>query len=172
MKKGILPFTLFTFDRLGITPPPADVFEDLIGYSGDLRFVGFCYQGQTLCIEDGQINEIGDWRPWSIWYRTLGVEILKRFCFGYRGRDPEHMLILDRRSRAIYAGPVRAAQDALRQQVPRPAQTASETLSPIDQEKKEEDLTSMLTSTMSAAECETYQAKQKEGMAKLEQWLT
>ena len=121
----VIPFTVFTLDRLHIPAPPADIFENLIGYSGEQRFVGFCYTGHTLSIEDGQLNEIGNRRPWSIWYRSMGVEILKRYCFGYEGRVPEHMLILDRVSRALYAGAVLVAQSALRQQIPRQQQTAT-----------------------------------------------
>lgn len=169
--KDLIPFTLFTFDRLKIIPPPAEAFEDLLGYSGSFRFVGFCYQGQTLCIEDGQTNEIGDRGPWSMWYRSLGLDILKRYCFGYDGRSPEHMLILDRKSRALSAGPVQTALAGLRQQVPRLQETASETLSQANTEEREEDMTGMLVTSMSATDCGIYQARKKEGMEKLEMWL-
>lgn len=168
---NLVPFTLFTFNRMEISPPPPAAFEEIIGYSGDLRFVGFYYQGSSVCIEDGMVKEVGDRSPWSIWYRSLGVEIHKHFCFGYDGRDPEHMLILDRKARTLYAGPVQAARDALRQQVPCLQETQSEAPLQADLDEKEEDLTYLLANTMSTADCERRQAKKKEGMEMLETWL-
>lgn len=136
---NVIPIAVFTLDRLNIPAPPQDIFETLLGYTGKQRFIGFCYSGHTLSIEDGQFNDIGNRRAWSIWYRSMGVQILKRYCFGYEGRAPEHMLILDRVSRAVYAGPVLAAQTALRQQIPR-QQTAEKVLSG----KNREDLAEAL----------------------------
>lgn len=168
--EGVIPIRLFTFNRLDIAPPPADAFEDLMGYSGNLRFVGFSYRGQTLCIEDGQTNEIGDWRPWSIWYRSLGIAVFKHYCFGYRGRDPEHILILDRKSRALYAAPMETALEVLRQQIP-PLPATTLMGAPARGHEAPKDLTDLLTSTMSATDCQIYQAKKRDGLKKLEQWL-
>lgn len=169
--KNVIPITLFTFNRLNMKAPPADIFEELLGYSGEQRFVGFCYTGHALSIEDGQINEVGDRRPWSAWYRSLGAEVLRYYCFGYEGRSPEHLLILDRKSRALFAGPVQATQEALKQQIPRLQVTAAEPTSRASRETKAEDLTGMLANTMSAPDCELHQAKKKEGMDKLTKWL-
>lgn len=169
--KNLIPFTLFTFDRLDIKPPPSEAFETLLGYSGDLRFVGFSYQAKTLCIEDGQMNEVGDRRPWSIWYRSLGISIFKNYCFGYDGRNPDHMLILDRKSRALFAAPVQTAHEALRQRVPRSQETSTKMLSQADVDKRVEDPTDLLVSTMSTADCELHHEKKRAGMEQLENWL-
>lgn len=168
---NLIPFTLFTFNRLEINPPPAAAFEEIIGYSGDLRFIGFYYLGSSVCIEDGLIKETGDRSPWSIWYRSLGVEIHRHFCFSCDGRDPEHMLILDRKARTFYAAPVQTARDALRQQVPCLQETQSEAPVQEDLSGKEEDLANLLASTMSTADSERRQAKKNEGMEMLETWL-
>lgn len=169
-RSNLVPFTLFTFDRLDLKAPPADAFEEILGYSGDQRFVGFSYQSPSLFIEDGRIREVGEKAPWSVWYRSLGVEIHKHYGFGYDGRDPEHMLILDRKSRALYAGPVQAAHDALGRQAPR-LETASGTPSQADLVGGERDLGNLLVDPMLAADCEMYHVKKKEGMERLESWL-
>lgn len=167
----VIPFAVFTLDRLNIPAPPADIFENLIGYSGKQRFVGFCYTGHTLSIEDGQLNEIGSRRAWSIWYRSMGVEILKRYCFGYEERVPEHMLILDRASRALYAGPVLVAQSALRQQIPRLPQTGERSLSKENREVARRDLADEIFdfATEINSDC---QARMTKGIKKLETWVT
>lgn len=165
--RNVIPFALFTFDRLQFKAPPADIFEELLGYSGSMRFVGFCYTGQAVCIEDGQLHEIGHRKPWSIWYHSLGVEVLRYYCFGYEGRAPEHLLILDRISRALYAAPVQAGQDALAQQVPGLRQTAGRSLSPVDGGPESEDLADAIFS----GDPHHGQEELKHKIEQLEKWL-
>lgn len=164
---NVVPFTLFTFDRLQFKAPPADIFEDLFGYTGNQRFVGFCYTGHAMCIEDGQINQVGHSRPWSIWYRSLGVSVLRYYCFGYQGRDPEHLLILDRRSRALYAAPVQAGQDALAQQVPGLWQTAERSPSRADRDLEVDDLADAIFS----GDPQHGHEELKHKIEQLEKWL-
>lgn len=166
----VIPFAVFTLNRLNIKAPPAEIFETLIGYTGEQRFIGFCYTGHTLSIDDGQINEIGHKRPWSIWYRSMGIEILKHYCFGYEGRAPEHMLILDRVSRVLYAGPVLRAQAALRQQIPRLPETAERTLLEENEEVARQDLTDEVFhfGMETNSDC---QARMIKGIKKLEMWV-
>lgn len=167
---NVLPFAVFTLDRLNITAPPRDIFETLLGYTGKQRFIGFCYSGHTLSIEDGQFNEIGNRRAWSIWYRSMGVQILKRYCFGYEGRAPEHMLVLDRVSRALYAGPVLAAQTALRQQIPLLLQTAIKAPSGEDRKMTPQDLGEKLFDVMPQTNSDC-QVEMVRGIKKLEMWV-
>lgn len=166
----LIPFALFTFDRLEFKAPPADIFEDLLGYSGTQRFVGFYYTGHALCIEDGQLHEIGERRPWSIWYRTLGPAVLRYYCFGYEGREPEHMLILDRISRVLYVAPVRAGQDVLKLQIPRLPKTAEEFLSRANWGDKDDEPTEILFSTSSAGDLEA-RIEMKDGIDRLMKWV-
>lgn len=163
---NVVPFTLFTFDRLEFKAPPADIFEDLFGYEGEQRFIGFCYTGQALCIEDGQFDLIGNARPWSVWYRSLGVSVLRYYCFGYQGRAPEHLLILDRKSRALYAAPVQAGQNALAQQVRLQIQKTTATLSGVN--SKNVDFAEMI---FDFTQGENEEIQTMERMKKLENWL-
>jgi len=167
---NVIPFAVFTLDRLNIPAPPPDIFETLIGYPGEQRFIGFCYTGDTLSIEDGQLNHTGNRQAWAIWYRSIGVQILKRYCFGYEGRTPEHMLILDRASRALYAGPVRVAQSALRRQIPHPPETAPRALLGEDSKFTDQYLADQLSnfSTGTNSDCQISMTK---GIKKLEMWL-
>lgn len=168
---NVIPFAVFTLDRLNIPAPPPDIFETLIGYTGEQRFIGFCYTGHTLSIEDGQLNHIGNRRAWAIWYRSMGVQILKRYCFGYEGRTPEHMLIIDRVSRALYSGPVLVAQAALRQQIPRLLpQKAEKAMSGEKGEATRQDLVEKLFDFMPVTNSDC-QVKMVKGIKKLEMWV-
>ncbi|WP_224962460.1 hypothetical protein [Geomonas subterranea] len=165
---NVVPFTLFTFDRLQFKAPPADIFEDLFGYTGQQRFVGFCYTSHALCIEDGQFNQVGHARPWSIWYRSLGVSVLRYYCFGYQGQPPEHLLILDRKSRTLYAAPVQAGQDALAKQVVRLQQTTGAAPSG---EHRESDVDYLADSFFSSTSSRNNPVDEKKRIQRLEGWV-
>jgi len=160
---------LFRLDRLSITPPPADLFEDLLGYEGTHRLVGFYYDASNPYFCDGELSAQGNWHPWRLWHGTLSVEIKMHYCFGYDDREPEHMLILDRKSRALYAGELPAAREVLRQQLPCLPETEPLVLSWGDMEKLKDQLFARFS-----IPADEYQAKQEKlqvGIERLKGWL-
>jgi len=124
---NLVPLSLFRLDRLNIPVPPADIFENLFGYRGDKRFVAF-WCDQDLYYSDGCSSNSGNYAPWSIWYRSLDLEIHKNFCFfSIEGERPEHLLILDRAARKLYAGNRELARQVIGEQIPHCVQETEET---------------------------------------------
>lgn len=114
-----LPLAIFRLDQLDIPTPPAHLFEDLLGYQGEKRFVAFWYEcGHLYFSDEGGHGGTGNWHPWSVWQSFLSVEIRKHYCFGYDDLAKQHLLVLDRQTRKLFAGPVEVVREALRQQYP------------------------------------------------------
>lgn len=166
-----LPLAVFRLDRLYITAPPADAFEAALGSRLEARFIGFYYWKRTLRIVDGVNTSIGDAIPWAMWHNSLGWKIHKHYCFGYEGREPDDMLVVDRASRRLYAGRMQVAHEALKQQEPRQAGTTGEEIYDLGENLQVEDSVDLLASAMPVADCESYLAKKTEGMVKLKMWL-
>lgn len=80
------------------------------------RFVAFWLEDNQLFWGDGERHGTGNSRPWKLWRWRMGTEILKDYCFGCDEREPDHHLVLDRRSRNLYALPAQWSQEILLKQ--------------------------------------------------------
>lgn len=114
-----VPLGVARFKKLGVVPPPSEYFEDLVGVVSPARFVAIWCEGKRLLWGDGIQEEYGNVRAWNLWKWCLGIDVLKTYCFGLRGQQADHYLVLDRVARNVMAGPAGAATMAiLRQQFP------------------------------------------------------
>lgn len=93
------------FTRLDLPVPP--IFEEILGYKGDGRFVAFYWtpSGDELMYTDGRISADGEYAPWLLWTRHIAVgAALFGFDFGSSETDAKHWLLLDRKERRFYVG--------------------------------------------------------------------
>ncbi|UFS69310.1 hypothetical protein LPW11_15590 [Geomonas sp. RF6] len=151
-------------------PPPAELFETLFGYTGPRRWVGFYYQCGCLFVSAGEGVQAGNWQAWLTWHWSLEPDVISRYCFGYDDHSAKDMLVLDTKSRTLYAGKMRTAAEVLRQQaplsqVPAGAETSREYL-----EKLKDDFNIRLL-TMAPDEYRRHRDDLKSGLEKLENWI-
>jgi len=103
-----------------IMAPVPPMLEEAIGYDGGALLVAFYWQpaGDECTWDDGRCSVWGaNWGAWlaytqhpAVWPHVLPYDL------GSSDAPAEHWLVLDRQERQLYAGPWRAAAEALRHQ--------------------------------------------------------
>lgn len=117
-KRQIIPFGILRLNQMKVTPPPPQLFEDLMGVRTESRFVAFWYENDQLHWGDGHHRKAGNTSPWKLWRWSMTADILGKYCFGYEDNPADHYLVLDRQSRKLYAVPALQAESLLQQQFP------------------------------------------------------
>lgn len=84
-----------------------DFFEDSLGYHRDSTFVAFYWDlavGEFRFF-DGHLDAEGIWYSWLLFSRhSYSSMILSEFNFGSSKKSAVHWLLLDRRTRELWAG--------------------------------------------------------------------
>jgi len=80
-------------------------FERAIGYGGHARYIGLYWSAtdDDLSILDGASEWPGLWQGWIAFrYHPMMESELRNYDFGSHNRDAQHLLIVDRQTRALH----------------------------------------------------------------------
>jgi len=125
---------------LDVPVPPG--LAEMIGYTGDARYVGFYWipGGDEIAYDDGMTSGTGNPWAWLAFKRHRNVSPhLDEYNLGYSDLEAEHALIVDRDHDLASIAPICAARHLLRAQHPPPPE-----LTPYEREELERRIQEMV----------------------------
>jgi hypothetical protein len=117
-KGGVLMENL---TKLNIPCPPAQIFENALGYKGENRWVAFYWDpcGDEIMWNDGIASADGQWPAWLTFvYHPIVAPLLNQYNLGGSDEEAEHWLLLDRAKRVFYIGDRKTVHEFLVKSAP------------------------------------------------------
>lgn len=114
--QSVIPITIHKLKRVRMRLPPPHLFEELLGFYGNQRFFALWWSrtDQAPTMNDGILEFVGMPGPYRVWrYHPAVMPVLARYNIGDAAITADHWLLIDRKSRALYAGKVWDIQDIL-----------------------------------------------------------
>ncbi len=106
---AVTPIAIRKLKRIKIPLPPSHLFDELLGCRNNKRFLAFHWSRrvQVPVLNDGSLETIGAVEPYRIWrYHPRIMVALADYNTGDADDLAEHWLLVDRKTRALYAGKV------------------------------------------------------------------
>lgn len=103
----VIPIAIRKLKRIRMHLPPARLFDELLGCSGNRRFFALCWSRaiRAPILNDGVFEVLGAPDPYRVWrYHPVVNAALAGYNIGDAVETADHWLLVDRQSRAIYVG--------------------------------------------------------------------
>ena len=105
----IIPIVIRKLKRVKLRLPPAHLFDELLWYLGNRRFFALCWShaDQAPILNDGFFESVGVPDAYRVWrYHPVVIATLAGYNIGDAAIVADHLLLVDRLSRALYVGKV------------------------------------------------------------------
>lgn len=105
----VIPLSISKLKRVRMRLPPPRLFDELLGCRGNKRFFALWWSraDQAPVMDDGVFESFGMPAPYRVWrYHPDVMAALARYNIGDAAITADHWLLVDRKSRALYAGKV------------------------------------------------------------------
>ncbi len=103
----VIPIAIRKLKSVRMRLPPARLFDELLGCSGNRRFLALCWSRaiRAPILNDGIFEVLGAPDPYRVWRYHPGVNAaLAGYNIGDAVEIADHWLLVDRKSRALYVG--------------------------------------------------------------------
>ncbi|HET6421329.1 MAG TPA: hypothetical protein VFG19_14315 [Geobacteraceae bacterium] len=105
----VIPIGIHKLKRLKMQLPPARLFDEPLGCSGNRRFFALYWSraDRVPVLNDGLFEIVGAPDPYRVWrYHPKVIAALEEYNIGDTAISADHWLLVDRKSRALYVGKV------------------------------------------------------------------